>query len=194
MRRRADPVRRPRRRPLLLPRHGAALEEPARRHHRRLDAEPLLDGGRPRRVRACALVSVRPRANSDKSVVALLLLVSRSKLVPDFVITLHVIHLFVVSLYAHSIPPNALWWALQICSAAFMTSLGVWGCRWRELQPINFGGLAPAPPDDGGSGGPNTKLTGDEEQGFGRGGRRGRGRDGAGEYEMVELAEGVRGG
>jgi hypothetical protein len=93
-----------------------------------------------------------------------------------------------------------LWWALQICSAAFMTFLGVWSCRWRELRPINFGGAAAAaaPTSDGGAGrvdpssgdrGSNAGLEplGDEEQGFGRGSRRGKGRDGAGEYEMVGM-------
>lgn len=70
-----------------------------------------------------------------------------------------------------------------------MTSLGVWSCRWRELQPITFGGTAPA---DGGNAvdvesGGSAQGPADEDMGFVRGGRRGRGRDGAGEYEMVGL-------
>jgi protein SYS1 len=78
-----------------------------------------------------------------------------------------------------------------------MTALGVWSCRWRELRPINFGGSTAAASSDNGSGngGPSTNpadgghVLGDEEQGFIRGGRRGRGRDGAGEYEMVGLTK-----
>jgi protein SYS1 len=127
---------------------------------------------------------------AKNSVIALLLLISRSKLVPDFAITLHFIHLIIVSLYSHSIPTNALWWILQFCSAAFMTGLGVWSCRWRELRPINFGGGSAAVGE--GSAGSSTQpadsgAAGDEEQGFGRGRGRGRGRDGGGEYEMVGL-------
>jgi hypothetical protein len=122
------------------------------------------------------------------SVISILLFISRSKLVPDFAITLHVIHLVVTSLYSHSIPRNWLWWALQITSAGMMTSLGVWSCQWRELRPINFGGssttLAPPGETTGGAAG---SEGGDEEQGYGRGRGRGRGRDGAGEYEMVGL-------
>lgn len=64
-----------------------------------------------------------------------------------------------------------------------MTSLGVWACQWRELRPINFGGKA---------GGTSTRQQGngvaeDEEAGHSRGSSRGRGGDGAGEYEMVGM-------
>lgn len=117
------------------------------------------------------------------SVIGILLLISRSKLVPDFAITLHLIHLLIVSLYSHSIPQNMLWWALQLGSAALMTALGVWACQWRELRPINFGGSA-APAVEAPVAG---ETGGDEEQGYGRGRGRGRGRDGAGEYEMVGI-------
>jgi hypothetical protein len=80
--------------------------------------------------------------------------------------------------------------------------LGVWSCRWRELRPINFGGKAPTASNNtngSGNGGPSTNLAdggralGGEEQGFIRGGRRGRDRDGAEEYEMVGLTnEGIK--
>ncbi|EKD18821.1 hypothetical protein MBM_03063 [Drepanopeziza brunnea f. sp. 'multigermtubi' MB_m1] len=130
--------------------------------------------------------------NSLISVIGILLLISRSKLVPDFAISLHLIHLLVVSLYSHSIPRYLLWWILQLSSAALMTALGVWACQWRELRPINFGGGGAAGssaagdvPADGGDG-----PVGDEDLGFGRGRGRGRGRDGAGEYEMVGMKEG----
>jgi ABC-type nickel/cobalt efflux system permease component RcnA len=107
------------------------------------------------------------------SVIFILLLIARSKLVLDFALTVHFIHLIVTSLYSHAIPANLFWWALQMCSATLMTSLGVWACQWRELKPISFGGKAaskqPAADD-------------------GAGETRGRGRDGAGEYEMVGMS------
>jgi protein SYS1 len=121
-----------------------------------------------------------------QSVVSILLLISRSKLVPDFALTLHFIHLIIVSLYSKSIPQNLLWWALQVTSAAMMTSLGVWTCQYRELRPINFGGSAQSTTGES-SMAASTEATGDEEQGYGRGRGRGRGRDGAGEYEMVGM-------
>lgn len=119
-------------------------------------------------------------------VIAILFFISRSKLVPDFALTLHFIHLVVTSLYSHSIPRNWLWWILQFASAAMMTSLGVWSCQWRELRPISFGGTSNAQSNPSGDiAGPSEG--GDEEQGFGFGRGRGRGRDGAGEYEMVTM-------
>ena len=72
-------------------------------------------------------------------VILLLLLIARSKLVPDFALTLHVIHLIVVSIYSRGVPRNALWWGLNALSAVLMTVGGVWSCRWRELRPISFG-------------------------------------------------------
>jgi protein SYS1 len=60
-------------------------------------------------------------------------------------------------------------------SAAFMTFLGIWACRWRELRPINFGGQHPEPPvADGGEGA------------SGRGRHRG---DQQGDYEMVAMKD-----
>ncbi|KAF2501797.1 hypothetical protein BU16DRAFT_450768 [Lophium mytilinum] len=117
--------------------------------------------------------------NSLISVVFILLLIARSKLVPDFTLTLHFIHLVVTSFYSHGLPRNWLWWALQAASAALMNFLGIWACQWRELRPINFGG----------GGGATLEGPQDEEAGFGRGRGRGRGRDGAGEYEMVTMKE-----
>jgi len=128
--------------------------------------------------------------NSLIGVIALLMLISRSKLVPDFALTIHFIHLIITSLYSHSLPQNWLWWLLQIASAGLMTSLGVWSCQWRELRPINFGGSSTAQGTTmtGGNGEASTEHGGgDEEQGWGRGLRRGRGRDGVGEYEMVGM-------
>jgi ABC-type nickel/cobalt efflux system permease component RcnA len=113
------------------------------------------------------------------SVIFILLLIARSKLVLDFALTVHFIHLIVTSLYSHALPANLLWWMLQICSATVMTSVGVWACQWRELKPINFGSK-PAP----------KQAAADDGEGESRGRGRGRGRDGAGEYEMVDMNEG----
>ena len=72
-------------------------------------------------------------------IILLLILVARSKLVLDFVLTLHFIHLVITSAYTRLIPANALWWLLQAGSISFMLAGGMWFCRWRELQPMAFG-------------------------------------------------------
>lgn len=95
--------------------------------------------------------------------IPILLLISRSKLVPDFALTLHFLHLIATSLYSRALPRNWLWWLLQAASSALMIGLGVWACRWRELRPISFRG----------------KRGGEEE-----GGARG-------EYEMVGMKGGT---
>ena len=69
----------------------------------------------------------------------MLVLVARSKMVLDFVLTLHVIHLLITSLYTKQVPANLLWWVLQAASIAVMVAGGVWSCRWRELRPMAFG-------------------------------------------------------
>ncbi|PVI06960.1 hypothetical protein DM02DRAFT_609334 [Periconia macrospinosa] len=117
--------------------------------------------------------------NSLACAVFILLLIARSKLVLDFALTIHFIHLVITSLYSHAIPTNLFWWALQICSATVMTSLGVWACQWRELRPINFGSKSTARPAN--------HAVEDDGVGETRGRGRGKGRDGAGEYEMVNL-------
>lgn len=76
------------------------------------------------------------------SVIFLLVLINRSKLIPDFALTLHFVNLFLTVIYTGSIPRNQFWWLLQICSAALMTFLGIWACQRRELAPISFGGGA----------------------------------------------------
>lgn len=68
-----------------------------------------------------------------------------------------------------------------------MTSLGVWSCQYRELRPIKFGGPQAAAQKGDTAGGSKGQPAVDEEQGSIRGGRRGRGRDGAGDYEMVGM-------
>ena len=122
---------------------------------------------------------------TDSSVIFLLLLVSRSKLIPDFAFTIHFIHLIATTFYTHSVPANWLWWGLQFSSASVMTSLGIWACRWRELKPISIGIGASSQQQAGSSSQPNP-----ESEGSSRG--RGRGRnmpDGGGDYEMVRMKE-----
>lgn len=119
----------------------------------------MLDGWELLRVGVSLLCSVVVLIYSVARVILLLFLIARSKLVPDFALSLHVIHLTITSLYTKSLPTNWLWWALQAASVTLMVVGGVWSCRWRELRPINFGG--------------------------GSGVTKGGGKDGAGEYEMV---------
>ncbi|GJN71226.1 SYS1-related integral membrane protein [Purpureocillium lilacinum] len=139
--------------------------------------------------------------------VAIVVLIARSKLVPDFALTIHFLHLLATTLYTRSLPRHAMWWATMLASSALAVAAGTWGCRYRELQPVFFGGGrilgsggGAAPPasgtaddddDDGdvdveaGEGGDGTPE--DADAGFTRGRGRGRGRDGAGEYEMVQM-------
>ncbi|CAJ2509116.1 Uu.00g141420.m01.CDS01 [Anthostomella pinea] len=127
-------------------------------------------------------------------VVALVALIARSKLVLDFALTLHFIHLVIVVLYTGFLPRHVAWWATMATSCAMTVAGGSYGCRWRELRPISFGGHgsrstnnidgnATSSAENGSAGGSHD----DEEMGFGRGRGRGRGRDGAGEYEMVGM-------
>ncbi|KAL4906157.1 integral membrane protein S linking to the trans Golgi network-domain-containing protein [Aspergillus multicolor] len=118
--------------------------------------------------------------NSFLCVIFLLLLVSRSKLIPDFSLTIHFIHLITTTFYTRSLPSNLLWWALQCASAAFMISLGMWACRWRELQPISFGGIGTGSSRQGSG---ESSQTGESSTGLLSGRGRGRG----GEYEMMNM-------
>ncbi|KAF1984155.1 hypothetical protein K402DRAFT_396086 [Aulographum hederae CBS 113979] len=127
--------------------------------------------------------------NSLICVIFLMLLVARSKLIPDFALTIHFLHLLVTSFYSRSIPSYWFWWALQIASAALMTFLGVWSCQWRELRPIKFGGTASSPRKAAGAAGDLESGPVDNGVGVGRGSRRGRGKDGAGQYEMVGMTD-----
>lgn len=107
----------------------------------------------------------------------LLVLVARSKLIPDFALTLHFLHLIATTLYTHSLPGNWLWWGLQCASAALMTFVGMWACQWRELRPISFGGI---------SGKASSNSTSASQAGEGSSSR-GRNQDGGDEYEMAEM-------
>ncbi|KAK3321525.1 integral membrane protein S linking to the trans Golgi network-domain-containing protein [Apodospora peruviana] len=129
---------------------------------------------------------------------AIILLIGRSKLVLDFALSLHVIHLVVVTLYTGGrLPSHTAWWLAMAASSAVAGALGTWGCRYRELKPIAFGGHSSSGATGGGGvdGGARRQsgaggagaADGDVEQGYSRGRGRGRGRDGAGEYEMVKM-------
>ncbi|KAM7220688.1 Integral membrane protein S linking to the trans Golgi network domain containing protein [Rhypophila decipiens] len=124
---------------------------------------------------------------------AIIILIGRSKLVLDFAVSLHVIHLFVVVIYTGGqVPQHKAWWLTMAASSATAVILGTWGCRYRELKPISFGGggsnnAASNTVNAGGASDGVVTDDGDEEQGFSRGRGRGRGRDGAGEYEMVKM-------
>ena len=120
-------------------------------------------------------------ADRVSSVIVLLLVVARSKLIWDFALTIHFLNLVTTSLYTRSFPTNFLWWLLQIVSSALMIFLGVWACQWRELQPMAFGGRAKDTP-----GLPPENIS-EHEEGWMSFPRRGRGRAGAGNYEMVPV-------
>lgn len=135
----------------------------------------------------------------------MVLIVVRSKLVLDFALTTHLLHLIIVSLYTGQLPRNFFWYATMTASSAVGVALGIWGCQYRELRPVFFGGGGAAASSAangsaagrtsgegaassaGGGGAAAGEPLGDEEQGFGRGRGRGRGRDGAGEYEMIKM-------
>ena len=113
------------------------------------------------------------------SVIFLLLLIARSKLVPDFALTIHFINLVITSLYTKSIPTQLFWWLLQLASAGLMVSLGIWACQWRELKVISFGGNRT-------SAAAANSADADEEAGIAMEDR-GKGRDGQGAYSMIAM-------
>jgi len=79
----------------------------------------------------------------------------------------------------------------MIISGVITVIGGTYGCRWRELQPITFGGGPRNGDENDGNGSLEGASVngehGDEEMGFSRGRGRGRGSDGGGEYEMVGM-------
>jgi len=114
-------------------------------------------------------------------VIPILLFIARSKLVPDFALTIHLIHLLITSFYTRSIPTNLLWWALEAASATLTISLGVWACRYREMQPISFGTVPKQPRGDG------SAEADDHVRGTTG---RGRNVDAGPSYEMVDVTRG----
>lgn len=135
----------------------------------------------------------------------MVLIVIRSKLVLDFALTTHFLHLVTVSLVSGQVPRHFFWYVTMAASSAVGVALGIWGCQYRELRPVFFGGqqggggagagsqntangsAGGGGNGEGSSGAADGIAPGDEEQGFSRGRGRGRGRDGAGEYEMVKM-------
>ncbi|KAK3679094.1 hypothetical protein LTR37_021449 [Vermiconidia calcicola] len=116
------------------------------------------------------------------TVIPILLLIARSKLVPDFALTIHLLNLIITSLYTRSLPTNVYWWGIQFCSAALMVALGMWACQWRELKPMAFGG------SNKGKGRAAEAKEGGEGYVMGNsGGWLGRIRGGGGAYEMVGM-------
>lgn len=96
-----------------------------------------------------------------------------------------------------------MWWLTMFASSAVSVGLATWGCQYRELQPVFFGGRILGAGDGGASSAarasspPPSRDTdleaghgpeGDDASGFVHGGRgKGRGKDGQGEYEMVQM-------
>lgn len=75
----------------------------------------------------------------------------------------------------------------MIASCAISVSVGIWGCQYRELQPLFFGGRPILPATGAAASSDSTATqptTADEEMAIPI---RGRGRDGAGEYEMAAM-------
>lgn len=120
-------------------------------------------------------------------VIPILLLIARSKLVLDFALTIHFLHLIFTTLYVRAIPTALSWWALQAASSVLMVSLGVWACQWRELRPMAFGGKGKSK-NDSPHGETNAGEGASEGVGYEMGHGRGRGKDGAGTYEMLDMA------
>ncbi|SPJ70917.1 related to multi copy suppressor SYS1 [Fusarium torulosum] len=116
--------------------------------------------------------------------IAIVAFIARSKLVPDFAITVHFLHLVIASLYSGHIPRHGAWWFTMLASSAVSVGLGTWGCQYRELQPVFFGGrpILPATGPEGAT--TQQPPAGDEEMGIAV---RGRGADGGGEYEMAPM-------
>src|SRR3569833_3290696 len=120
----------------------------------------------------------------------MVMIVTRSKLVPDFALSLYLIYLVLVFFFTGSLPRHMMWWLTMAASSALATGLGMWGCRYRELRPISFGG-------GGGSGGQGAGENssgaglagqdGDEEQNKTKKKKKKRKRDKKRDYEMVKM-------
>lgn len=71
------------------------------------------------------------------SVLALVIIVGRSKLATDFGLTLYGLNFVVVTFYS-GLPRSWLWWVLQAVSACLTVYAGRWASQWRELQRTFF--------------------------------------------------------
>jgi hypothetical protein len=72
------------------------------------------------------------------SVLAMTVIVGRSKLALDFTLTLHGINIIVAWLVTGRFPASILWWAVQGLSMLLMVFLGTWTTKWRELRTSFF--------------------------------------------------------
>ena len=106
-------------------------------------------------------------------------------MVPDFALTLHFLHLVFTTAYTRRLPSHSMWWATMLASSALAVALATWGCRYRELQPVFFGGGRIL--GSGSTAARNQVDVEEGEAGHDMGSSRGRGKDGAGEYEMVHM-------
>lgn len=81
----------------------------------------------------------------------------------------------------------------MLASSMLAVSLGMWGCQYRELQPVFFGGRILNSTGGSASRGQTSAEDDDleaaagEEDGFVRGSGKGKGKDGQGTYEMVDM-------
>lgn len=92
-----------------------------------------------------------------------------------------------------------MWWFAMVASSALAVGLGTWGCRYRELQPVFFGGRILGAGDGASAASTSqahdeadleagTAHDGEDETGYAtRGSGKRRGKDGQGEYEMVQM-------
>jgi hypothetical protein len=103
------------------------------------------------------------------SVLALTIVVGRSKLALDFTLTLHGIHFVICWVVSGQFPRSGLWWGLQAVSILLMLGLGTWSTQWRELRATFFEPIQMAPTagvtTNGGSGFGNGLGVGDVEGG-----------------------------
>lgn len=75
--------------------------------------------------------------NSLLTIVFMTIIIGRSKLVWDFALTIHFIHLVLVC-YSCGFPWNGYWWMLQIIDILMMVGLGTYFTRWFELRDKFF--------------------------------------------------------
>jgi hypothetical protein len=66
-------------------------------------------------------------------------IVRRSQMVVDFVLTLELIHTVFTMWYNWQFIGMALWWGTKAIETVIMIMGGQYFCRMRELRPIEFG-------------------------------------------------------
>lgn len=81
-------------------------------------------------------------------ILALVMIVRRSQLIIDFVLTLQFFHLLFTALYDSGFRMTMLWWSTKVAETLIMIFGGRYFCRMRELQPIEFGTYEMVPTRD----------------------------------------------